>query len=144
MASFSDMTNWQNWSPTFARIYLDVSRSSPSWTAGTGSHRLIAMESLCWGLRKPSTRSTPLRVKANLVAGKNEKHFVMIVSSILTIYLYNFHIRLSNAKKKTHCYFIPSEMEETTGHIRVILLITVLICITIFTVTLQSALTALV
>lgn len=89
MASFSDMTNWQNWSPTLARIYLDVSRSSPSWTAGTGSHKLIAMESLCWGLRKPSTRSTPLRVKANLIAGKKIRDDCVLYSDYISI---NFHI----------------------------------------------------
>lgn len=35
-------------------------------------------------------------------------------------------------------------MEETAGHIWVILLITVIVCITIFTVTLQTTLAALV
>ena len=66
MASFSDMTSWQNWSPTLARMYLDVSRSRPSCTAGAGSHRPMAMESLCWGLRKPSTRRMPFLVNASL------------------------------------------------------------------------------
>lgn len=75
MASFSDMTSWQNWSPTLARMYFDVSRSSPPWIAGAGSHRPMAIESLCWGLKNPSTRSIPLRVNANLVKAKKLNPF---------------------------------------------------------------------
>lgn len=71
MASFSDMTNWQNWSPTFAKIYLDVSRSSPSCATREGSQSPIAMLSLCCGLRKPSTRRTPFLVKASLLQHKS-------------------------------------------------------------------------
>lgn len=39
---------------------------------------------------------------------------------------------------------VPSEVEETAGHVWVVVIITVFVCSSIFTVTLQTALTALV
>lgn len=66
MASFSDITSWQNWSPTLAKMYFEVSRSIPSAREEEGIHRFMASGSLCWGLRNPSTRSTPFRVKISL------------------------------------------------------------------------------
>lgn len=66
IASFSDITSWQNWSPTLARIYLEVSRSIPSAGEEEGIHRLMASGSLCCGFKKPSTRSIPFRVNTSL------------------------------------------------------------------------------
>lgn len=66
IASFSDITSWQNWSPTLARIYLEVSRSIPSAGEEDGIQRLMASGSLCCGFKKPSTRSIPFRVNTSL------------------------------------------------------------------------------
>lgn len=66
IASFSDITSWQNWSPTLAKIYLEVSRSIPSAGEEEGIHRLMASGSLCCGFKKPSTRSIPFRVNTSL------------------------------------------------------------------------------
>lgn len=137
MASFSDITSWQNWSPTLARIYLDVSRSSPSCTVGAGSHRPIAIESLCWGLRKPSTRNIPLRVKANLVqikrGMKNDHQLSVILWKIHQVY------------KRNTCYNgVPSKMKETASHIWIIVILTIIISNARFTVALKATLAALV
>lgn len=43
-----------------------------------------------------------------------------------------------------HIKHIPSEVEETTGHIWVVIIIAVFVCSSIFTVTLQTAFAALV
>lgn len=47
MASFSDITSWQNWSPTLAKMYFEVSRSIPSAREEEGIHRFMASGSLC-------------------------------------------------------------------------------------------------
>lgn len=68
----------------------------------------------------------------------------MIASSILTTFLHDAQIHKARDWAARAYKLVPSEVEETTGHIWVVVIIAVFICSSIFTVTLQTALAALV